>query len=325
MEKLRILVLSSPVTDAMNGDNAGARACRAAYPEMDWQFRSLRDYTEEDVLQADVITGFPNRDILKKASKLRWLHLQSAGVNGYEKREYFGNPDMLLTRSAGVHAPAMAEHALSMALSLTRKLPTLYSSQQHGCWEPIHARMELHDAQVLMLGTGYLASALVPLLNAFGCHITGLRRDTGKPVPAGYERMLSGEQLCEALSQTDYIFSTLPLTEATRHIMNREAFRSIRPGAIFINMGRGGTVDTAALLEALESGQLGGAGLDVTEPEPLPADHPLWYAPNCVITPHCSAWSDATDRRRYETFLRLLGMFLRGETLPGQVDFAAGY
>ena len=325
MEPLKILVLSSPVTDALNGDGAGARVCRERFPEMDWRFKSFLDSTEADVLDADVITGHPRAQWLKNAGKLRWLHLQSAGVNGYEKRETYAREDVIVTRAAGVHAPAMAEHALGMALSLTRKLPELYTHQLAGKWEAVHARKELHDAEVLMLGTGYLASAITPLVKAFGCRITGLRRDTGKPLPPGYDRMLPPEKLHEALSQADYIFSTLPFTEKTRHLLDRAAFAAVKPGAILVNIGRGGTIDHEALLEALEDGRLAGAGLDVTEPEPLPEGHPLWKAPNVIITPHCSAWSDATDKRRYDTFLRNLDLFLKGEPLPGRIDFEAGY
>ena len=326
MEPLHVLVLSHPVTDALNADGAGGKACRDRFSQLDWRFLSPAECTEADVCAADVITGHPRPDWLKNASRLRWLHLQSAGVNGYERREIYARPDVLVTRAAGVHAPAMAEHALAMALSLTRRLPELYRNQEAGRWErSIHARKELHGAEVLMLGTGYLASALTPLLKAFDCRITGLRRDTSKPLPPDYDRMLPSESLHEALAGADYVFSTLPFTPSTHHILDRAAFAAIKPGAILVNMGRGATIDHEALLEALASGRLGGAGLDVTEPEPLPEGHPLWSAPNLVVTPHCSAWSDATDRRRWETFLRLMGLFLEGKPMPGLIDFDAGY
>ena len=325
MEALKILVISSPVTDVLDGDGKGGLLCRERSPEMDWRFRSFTDCTERDVTEADVFTGHPRPQWLKNASKLRWLHLQSAGVNGYEKRELYAREDIIVTRAAGVHAPSMAEHALAMALSLTRKLPELYQNQMSGVWRPAHARKELHGADVLMLGTGYLAAAITPLVKAFGCRITGLRRDTDKPMPADYDRMLPPEKLHEALAGADYIFSTLPLTEKTRHILDRAAFAAVKPGAVLVNIGRGGTIDHEAMLEALNDGRLAGAGLDVTEPEPLPEGHPLWKAPNVIIKPHCSAWSDATDRRRWETFLRNLDLFLAGKPMPGVIDFDAGY
>ncbi len=327
MEKLKVLVLSLPaeITDVLDADGAGAVMCRERFPDLDWRFLPASECTPEALQWADVLSGFVAPPLLKGAPKLRWLHLQSAGVNGYEKREIYANPEIIVTRSAGVHAPAMAEHALALALSLTRKLPALYKQQEAGKWSRISARKELHGATVLMLGTGYLAGALTPLLKAFDCRIIGLRRDTSKPLPPEYETAYPTARLHEALSQVDYIFSTLPYTEKTRHLLDRAAFAAMKPGAILVNEGRGGTIDHEALLEALESGTLGGAGLDVTEPEPLPEGHPLWSAPNVIITPHCSAASEATDFRRYDTFLRLLGMFLRGEDLPGQIDFEAGY
>lgn len=325
MEPLNILVLSHPVTDTFREDRPGGIACRERFPEQNWRFVEAAACTEDDILRADVITGHPRPDWLKKAARLQWLHLQSAGVNGYEKRAIYASDRVIVTRAAGVHAPTMAEHALAMALSLTRKLPALYRSQTEGVWRPVYARGELHGAAVLMLGTGRLASAITPLLRAFGCRITGLRRDTDKPMPPDFDRMLPPEKLHEALGEADYIFSTLPLTEKTRHLLDRAALEAVKPGGILINIGRGGTIDHEALLDALRSCRLAGAGLDVTEPEPLPEGHPLWSEPNVIITPHCSAWSDATDIRRAETFLSLLDRFLRGETLPGQIDFSAGY
>lgn len=325
MESLNVLVMAERVSTVMLDTGEGAAACRERFPNLNWRFVPDGQETEADIRWAQVITGHPRPSWLKHADNLRWLHIQSAGVNGYERREIYPDPGPIVTRAAGVHAPAMAEHALALALSLTRRMPELYESQLAGSWKPVRAWKSLHGATVLMLGTGWLAADLVPLLRPFGCEIIGLRRDVTKGIPEGYARMFPADRLHEALSQADYIFSTLPLTAATRKFMDGVAFEAVKPGAIFINMGRGGTVDTDALLTALESGRLAGAGVDVTDPEPLPDGHPLWHAPNILITPHCSAWSDMTDKRRYGRFLELMEMFLRGEELPGQIDFTAGY
>ncbi len=325
MEALNILVMAERVSNVMLDTGEGAAACRAQFPEMNWRFVPDGKETEADIRWANVITGHPRPMWLKNAENLRWLHIQSAGVNGYERREIYADPGPIVTRAAGVHAPAMAEHALGLALSLTRRLPDLYRNQIAGTWKPVHATKNLHGATAVLLGTGWLAADLVPLLKPFGCRILGVRRDIGKGTPEGYDEVYPVSALHEALAQADYIFSTLPYTEATRKLMDAAAFDAVKPGAVFINMGRGGTVDTDALMAALESGKLGGAGLDVTDPEPLPDGHPLWRAPNLIITPHCSAWSDLTDKRRYGRFLELLGMFLNGEELPGQIDFEAGY
>lgn len=325
MEKLNVLVMAERVSNVMLDTGEGAAACRERFPDLNWRFVPDGKETEADIQWANVITGHPRPMWLKNAENLRWLHIQSAGVNGYERREIYAEPMPIVTRAAGVHAPAMAEHALGLALSLTRRLPELYRNQIAQTWKPVHATKNLHGATVLMLGTGYLAADLVPLLKPFGCEIVGLRRDVSKGVPEGYDRIYPNAELHTALGEADYIFSTLPLTEATKGIMDAPAFDAVKPGAIFINMGRGKTVVTEALIAALESGKLGGAGIDVTDPEPLPDNHPLWRAPNLIITPHCSAWSDLTDKRRYGRFLELLGMFLNGKTLPGQIDFNAGY
>ena len=230
-----------------------------------------------------------------------------------------------MTRSAGVHAPTMAEHAIGLALAVGRNFPLLYQHQITHDWHFEVARGELFDSTVLLLGTGYLAEALVKRLRNFDCRIIGVRRDCSKPAPAGVEQIYPTEELLNVLAEADYVFNTLPLTPATRGILGASAFQAAKPNMILINMGRGGTVDTNALVEALRQGQIGGAGLDVTEPEPLDPENPLWDLPNVVISPHCSAVSATTNSRRNEMFLRQLDRFLTGKPLAGVVDFGAGY
>lgn len=322
---MNILVHGSPFSERFGENTPEGKQFIQAHPECNWRFRSYLDCTEDDLAWADVIYGMPDPSSLKKAKKLRWLHLMTAGVNNYADPAYYAEPKPILTRSAGVHAPTMAEHAIGLALAVSRNFPLFFQHQKEHDWHFETARSELFDSTVLLLGTGYLAAALIQRLKGFGCRILGVRRDCTKPAPDGVDRVFPVEQLLELLPEADFLFNTLPLTPATRNMLSTEAFCAAKPGMILINMGRGGTVDTPALVQALRDGRLGGAGLDVTEPEPLDRDNPLWDFPNVIISPHCSAVSKTTNSRRNEMFLRQLDRFLSGETLEGVVDFQAGY
>ena len=322
---MNILVHASMFSERFSEETIEGKAFIQAHPECDWRFCSYRDCTDEDLAWADVIYGMPDPASLKKAVRLRWLHLMTAGVNNYTDPAYYADPRPVLTRSAGVHAPTMAEHAIGLALAVGRNFPLFYTHQAEHDWHYEIAKSELFDSTVLLLGTGYLASALIQRLKGFGCRIIGVRRDCSKPAPEGVERIYPVEKLLDVLPETDYLFNTLPLTSATRNLLGAEAFHAAKPGMILINIGRGGTVDTPALVQALEEGRVGGAGLDVTEPEPLDRNNPLWDIPNVIITPHCSAVSKTTNSRRNDLFLRQLDRFLSGKPLEGVVDFQAGY
>lgn len=322
---MNILVHSSAFSEDITDTSPEGKAFIQAHPECDWRFRSYKNCSAEDLGWADVIYGMPDPASLKNAARLRWLHLMTAGVNNYADPALFSDPKPILTRSAGVHAPTMAEHAIGLALAVGRNFSLLYAHQKEHDWHFEVARSELFDSTVLLLGTGYLAAALIQRLKGFNCRIIGVRRDCTKPAPEGVSRIYPTEKLPDVLPEADYLFNTLPLTPATRNILGADAFRAAKPGMILINMGRGGTVDTPALVEALKQGKLGGAGLDVTEPEPLDGNNPLWDLPNVIITPHCSAVSKTTNSRRNAMFLLQLDRFLAGKPLEGTVDFSAGY
>ncbi len=322
---MNILVHASMFSERFGESSAERKMFIQAHPECNWRFRSYQDCTMDDLAWAEVIYGMPDPALLKSAKHLRWLHLMTAGVNNYADPDYYADPKPILTRSAGVHAATMAEHAIGMALAVSRNFPLLYAHQKEHDWHFETARSELFDSTVLLLGTGYLAADLIKRLKGFGCRIIGVRRDCTKPAPDGVEKVYPVERLLDVLPEADYLFNTLPLTPATENLLGTEAFRAAKQGMILINMGRGGTVDTPALVQALREGRLGGAGLDVTEPEPLDRDNPLWDIPNVMISPHCSAVSKTTNSRRNDMFLRQLNRFIAGEPLEGIVDFSAGY
>lgn len=297
-------------------------------PMIEWRFKPNGTHTMDDMLWCDAVTGHPPRDELRRAPNVKWVHIQSAGVDGYADRSVYAREDVIVTRTADTFGVAIAEHTLGMMLALVREFPYYMRRQAEHAWgrrEPHGAaRSELGGAVVLMLGMGSLAGELLPLLAPFGCEIIGVRRDASKPA-AGYDAVYATQELKDALARADFVVSTLPLTAATRHILGEQEFAAMKRGAFLVNVGRGGTVDHDALASALASGYLGGAGLDVTEPEPLPADSPLWDLPNVFITPHSSGLSTETWRRRAELLASQCERYLAGEELLWRVDFEAGY
>jgi len=322
---MKVLVLSYNRDDDLFCP--GSWACEELvkrFTECEFRFLRKGKETLEDMRWADVVTGHPSRKMLMEAENIRWLHIQSAGVEGYADRGIYANPDIIVTRTADVFSTAMAEHAIGMMLALNRLFPKYLRLQAARRWDRSGERYEVDGAVVLMLGTGSIAAEVVKRLKGFNCKIIGVRRDAARAA-GGYDAIFPSERLHDALCEADYIINSLPLTPQTYKYIGYEEFAVMKPRAMVINIGRGATIDTNALIDALRSGRIAGAGLDVTDPEPLPSDSPLWDMENVIITPHSSGFSDNTDRRRLECFASQLRKFLSGEPLDYRVDFAIGY
>jgi phosphoglycerate dehydrogenase-like enzyme len=177
---------------------------------------------------------------------------------------------------------------------------------------------------MLLVGLGAIGRQTALVASALGMHVSGMRRTKGKAVP-GVEQLVEQSQLLEALPKADFVVLTIPLTHETRHMFDTQAFAVMKPGAILINIGRGATIDEAAMIAALQTGRLGGAGLDVFETEPLPADSALWGMENVLITAHYSGSTPHYDQRAFEIFLDNLERYVRGLPLRNVVDKQRGY
>lgn len=326
MEKKKILALAYETreTDLLTPGSEGCRELEKRFPECEFRFRIRGEHTMEDMLWANAVTGHPPVEQIKSSPNIEWLHLQSAGVDGYGDKSIYPNPRIVVTRAADVFSVAIAEHTVGMMLALCRLFPRYVRQQAERSWKRGDERQEIYGSNVLMAGTGSLASEIVKRLGSFGCRIIGVRRDASKPAE-GYDKVYPSDGLREALKISDFIINTLPVTPATVGYFGREEFAAVKRDAIYISVGRGKTTDTEALVSALKSGKLYAAGLDVTDPEPLDGDSPLWGMGNVIITPHSSGFSLATDKRRLDIFSGLIRKYLAGETLDYQIDFSAGY
>lgn len=281
--------------------------------------------TPEDVAWADVILGNVPESTLTGSPKLLWLQTNSAGVEGYLRPGVLAE-NTLLTNATGAYGLAISEHMLGMLLELFKKLELYRDAQKDGKWQSLGAVKAVYGSTVLVLGMGDIGGEFGKRCKALGAKVIGVRRSNRqKPEYADEVHLL--EDLDQLLPQADVVAVTLPGTEATRGLINRERLAKMKEGSVLLNVGRGYIVDTDALCEALESGHLSGAGVDVTDPEPLPAEHKLWRIPTAVVTPHISGYYHLreTHERIVRIFVENLEHFRKGEPLRNQVDFSTGY
>ena len=273
---------------------------------------------------ADVAFGQPAPAALLAAPRLKWAHLTSAGWDRYDRadlRAAFGQRGAALTNSSSVYEDPCAQHALSMMLAQCRQLgPSFDNQRTTKSWPgaPIRRASRLLTGQrVLILSMGAIARRLIELLAPFGCEIVAVRRR-----PAGDEpvKTVAEGEADDYLAQADHVVNILPGGQATRAFVSADRLARMKPTAAFYNIGRGTTVDqNGALLHALQSGKLAAAWLDVTDPEPLPPDHPLWTAPNCYITPHTAGGHHDEFERLVRHFLANLDRFIRSDVLRDRV------
>lgn len=281
--------------------------------------------SEEDIAWADAILGNVQPELLKNAPNLKWLQTSSAGVEFYTKPGTIPE-GVALTNATGAYGLAISEHMLGMLLMVFKKLELYRDAQLKEQWGSQGEVRTLVGATVLVLGMGDIGGSFGRLCKAMGAYVIGVRRTDGTKPDYADEVHLTGE-LDALLPRADVVAVTLPGTPETRGLLGRERLMRMKPGAVVLNVGRGYIIDTEALCDGLESGRLGGAGLDVTEPEPLPEGHRLWGLPTAVVTPHVSGGYhlQETHERIVGIFVENLGHFLKGETLRNQVDFETGY
>lgn len=281
--------------------------------------------TQEDVDWAQVILGNVPAAMLHGSPALEWLQTNSAGVEAYIQPGVLAG-DTLLTNATGAYGLAIAEHMLGMLLELFKKLELYRDAQKSGAWQSQGAVKAVYGSTVLVLGMGDIGGEFAARCKALGARVIGVRRSP-RPCPEYADEVHLLEDLDSLLPQADVVAITLPGTDATRGLMSRERLAKMKEGAVLLNVGRGFIVDTEALCDALERGHLSGAGVDVTDPEPLPPTHRLWNIPTAVVTPHISGFYHLreTHERIVGIFLENLRHFQAGEPLRNLVDFATGY
>ncbi len=278
---------------------------------------------DPELAKADIALGQPNATDCLNARKLRWVEVTTAGYTRYdtpEFREAFRARGAAFTNASGVFADPCAQHVLAMMLALGRSLlPSFRDQLTDHSWHYTERRYDsrlLTGQTVVLLGFGAIGRRLAELLAPFGMKLYAVRRSVRSE--AGVH-VIPEEKISAILPLADHVVNILPDNAATLNYVNARRLACFKPGAKFYNVGRGTTVDQAALLEALNSGRLGAAYLDVFDPEPLPPEHPLWTAPRCYITPHTAGGRADQDEAIVRHFLGNLTAFEQGGAMTDRV------
>ncbi len=278
----------------------------------------------EYAADTDIIAGYPRTiPALAGAKNVKWVHSFSAGMDRVLTPEIIKSP-ILVSNSSGVLVVPIAEHVMSYVLIFSRGFLRSLENQKKRLWQRDDTLTELRGKIMLIVGMGNIGGAVAQLSRAFGCHIIALTRD-GRSDNEWAHEVKKASVLNRVLPKADFVISCLPYTPETHHIFDAEKFRLMKPSAYFINIGRGALVREKDLIAALKKKTIAGAGLDVTEVEPLPASSPLWNMPNVIITPHHSGASEHAMDRAIDRFCLNLKAFLVGDRLPNLVDKKLGY
>ena len=276
--------------------------------------------------EAEVLIARCRGRIIRESPKLRWLQVSSHGVDRCMVPE-IRDKRFLLTNAQHTSAPPIADHVIAMMTMLTRGLHNFYALQQQRTWkpEPIDFPMlEISGKTMLVVGLGGIGIEVASRANGLGMRVLGIRA-TSREGPDYVEYVGLSDELYELAARADVIVNALPLTDATRGLFDKEFFDVAKRGTYFISIGRGASTVTDDLVAALKDGRVAAAGLDVTDPEPLPADHELWGLPNVIITPHVSANTDQGRWRRWMITLENIERYVNGDRMLNVVDIERGY
>ena len=312
MKEKKILVLL-PVTEE-DKEYFVSRASGTAQPGR-IVFRKLDEATDEEIASSQIIIGrFPAGKV-KTATSLEWLQLPMAGTDAYVVPGVV--PDnVILTNSAGAYGLAVSEYMLAASLSLVRRFPEYARRQAESNWKPMGNITAIEGSTVIVLGLGDIGGRYAKKMKALGAYVIGFRK-TNKEKPEYVDEQYTLDKLPEMIGRADIVSMILPATEETKNLMDARLLRRMKKGSYLINAGRGNAVDLKALREALDEGRIAGAALDVTSPEPLPADDPLWKYENVLITPHVAGnlWLRQTVQNVIRIAGNNLNRYLNGEPL----------
>jgi phosphoglycerate dehydrogenase-like enzyme len=276
----------------------------------------------EAMRHAHVIAGFElPLDRIGELRDLRWIHLVSAGVNHLLPLDWLPS-GVALTNSSGVHAELAGEYGAAALLALNFRLPAHATHQRRGYWDQVF-NAPIRGKTVVLIGLGAIGGSVARHARRLGLRVLGVRRSGHRHSHA--DAVFRPAALRDLLPRADFVVVTAPLTPQSRHLLSARELHLLPPHAGVVNMSRAELVDYKTMASKLEAGELGGAIIDVCNPEPLPPDSPLWHVRNLLITPHVS--SDPTDyvERMTRIFLDNLDRLLSGRSLRNQIDRAAGY
>jgi phosphoglycerate dehydrogenase-like enzyme len=291
-------------------------------------FLTARGETEALSMAAEIDAAYTycSSELLKAAPHLRWVQVASAGVERYPLREMHAR-GITFTNAKGIYGTQLADHTIALILAFSRQLPFLLRAQQKQVWEnrQNYPPGELAGQTLLIVGLGGTGLETARRARGFGLRILATRRHSSLPKPDFVDEVQPPERLHDLLPEADWIAVCVPLVPETRDLFHDDEFARMKRTACIVCVTRGGIINTEALLRALEAGKIAGAGLDVTEPEPLPPGHPLWTKDNVIITPHASGHSAHADSRMFNLLRENVRRFAGGQPLLNVVDLELQY
>lgn len=311
----------------------------SSFPFLDVEICQTEEEQDGALRSADMLFTriLPRRPSI--APDLKWVHFMWEGVDSMS--DEFRDSDIVLTNSSGAHADHIAEHVFAFILNHARKA-RLYMDLQGrkewlSWWDQPKLDM-LRGSTIGVIGYGRIGRAIAAIANGFGMNVIAMKRNPSKKIVEGPEfipcrdpegripyKILGPDGIMELLSVSDHVVLALPYTRETHHLLGVEKFRAMKPTAFLVNIGRGALIDEGSLVDALGSGEIAGAGLDVFEKEPLPAQSPLWVMENVMITPHSSVGGDPAEDTVIDLFCENLDRFIRGDEMMNLVDKRKGY
>lgn len=275
---------------------------------------------------ADIIYGWPRpSSSLSIAKSLKWLHLPSAGAGEYMDKTIYANPDAIVTKSKGTYGLPISEYVIGIILAWNFHLPWYVKKQNRNDWGRRVDRKDIYGSTFGILGLGNIGTEIAIRAKAMGARVIATKRTMYDEKPDYVDELMGEDGTDKLLKQSDYVISTLPSSPANIHMLDYKRFELMKNTAMFINIGRGNTVVQDDMIKALQNGEIAGAALDVTDPEPLPADSPLWSMENVIITPHMSGVSPSNHKMRNDIFLKLLKQYTGDGIEENLVDYEAGY
>lgn len=297
----------------------------SASPNSEYIYESIKTVDKKTVQEAEVIIGNPPADMLINSSNLKWLQLNSAGSDAYIK-EGILKKEAKLTNASGAYGLAISEHMIGVLLQIYKKLHLYRNNQKLHLWKDEGEVKTIYNSKILIIGLGDIGEEFAKRAKAFGAYTIGVRRKNTEK-PDFIDELYLMDKIDELLPKADVVMLCMPSTKETYKMFSKDKFMLIKKGAVLLNAGRGNVLDTEGLCDLVESNYLLGAGLDVTDPEPLPKDHRIWDIENIIITPHISGGFHLPET--LERIVRIsadnLKRFTNDEKLMNIVDFYTGY
>ena len=285
-----------------------------------------RKLPSKDILdEIEIYTGWGIDDALNNMPNVKWIHVYSAGVDRHVKTLSSMQAPPRLTNNRGTYGVPLTEHTLALLFAVNHRIEQYVINQKGGKWEYSGGVKEIFGSTAGVVGFGDVGKYTAKIMKAMGAKVLVNKLNVSKK-PEYIDDMYYGEGgLDEMLAQCDFVLISLPGTEDTRHLFDKDRMLKMKKGAVIVNVGRGYIIDCDALADMIEEGHILGAGLDVTDPEPLPAEHKLWAIDRVIITPHVAGSSPNASTRTLAVFEENLKSYLVGEKMPNEIDLSKGY